>query len=278
MKRLNKILLNIALSLLSFSFSYSTFAALPPAPTNTPIAAQNGITPSSPSYKIEEVLKVGSDAEVIINVQLRLIDLNYFAFKPTGTFGSMTRAAVVDFQEKNGLIADGSIGQETLDELFSNSSAKNPNKKVSAKRNSILSSVTIPIGPTSKAPPILFGNATEWTNVKDIFVVDNTAKIIDLNTSKTFHLKRVGGENHAIVMPATQNDKNIFLEVFGGQYNWSKRPVLVEISNTNVAASLSGDMRDDKTSLYFTGSTSDIANIIDVEHRRTILRATGLDW
>ena len=62
----------------------------------------------------------GSDVE---NVQKQLKKLGYMS-SVTGYFGEGTEAAVTAFQKRNGLSADGKIGSQTMNKLFSDSAKK----------------------------------------------------------------------------------------------------------------------------------------------------------
>lgn len=211
--------------------------------------------------------------QTVFVIQKRLQDLHFFAFKNTGTYGSMTRNAIITFQEINGLPGDGVVGEETFDLLFSNDASRNP------------IAATIPIGPTSSGEPDEFGNATPWEDVDDLLQLNTTFRLTDLNTGETFNIIRTGGVNHAKVAPATSSDHEKFQQIFGGEYNWSKRPVMVQIGGQQIAASLqgmpnglngvSGNGMDGSCNLYFRNSLSDVSNLPDTEHRRVILRAAG---
>ena len=59
------------------------------------------------------VLAVGSSGEDVRKVQQKLIQWGYLSGSADGNFGEKTRAAVVSFQRKNGLTADGRVGAKT---------------------------------------------------------------------------------------------------------------------------------------------------------------------
>jgi peptidoglycan hydrolase-like protein with peptidoglycan-binding domain len=63
-----------------------------------------------------ELLKVGSRGERVRELQALLQQLGYDVTLD-GSFGEKTRLAVVDFQTKKGLPADGQVGNETFDLL-----------------------------------------------------------------------------------------------------------------------------------------------------------------
>ena len=97
---------------------------------------------------------------------------------------------------------------------------------------------------------------------------------------------RTGGKHHAEMEPATAEDAAAFLTAFGGTPNWSKRPVLVLISAEQYAASLcgmphgkdtiTGDDVKGTCCLYFENSKSEVADLVDEEHRVTVLKAAGI--
>lgn len=68
-------------------------------------------------------LLIGDSGSEVEKAQQRLIELNYLKGS-TGYFGSDTERAVIRFQEKNNLKADGKIGPATLKTLYSNDAAK----------------------------------------------------------------------------------------------------------------------------------------------------------
>lgn len=58
--------------------------------------------------------KQGSSGDTVKTIQTKLKNWGYYSGSVDGIFGSATTAAVKKFQEKNGLTADGVVGQKTL--------------------------------------------------------------------------------------------------------------------------------------------------------------------
>ena len=58
--------------------------------------------------------KRGSTGSVVSEIQQKLKDWGYYSADVDGIYGSRTEAAVLLFQEKNGLAVDGKAGAETL--------------------------------------------------------------------------------------------------------------------------------------------------------------------
>ena len=68
------------------------------------------------------VLKSGSKGNEVKEVQRRLKLWGYYKGSVDGVFGEATRSAVIAFQKKNGLTADGVVGKATYKALGMNSS------------------------------------------------------------------------------------------------------------------------------------------------------------
>lgn len=68
------------------------------------------------------VLKSGARGDEVKEVQRRLKQWGYYNGAVDGVFGAGTKAAVIKFQKKNGLTADGVVGKATYKALGMNSS------------------------------------------------------------------------------------------------------------------------------------------------------------
>ena len=92
---------------------------LPPVPdTVREKAATDMVTP-------EPALHNGSQGEKVWKLQERLQALGYYMDAVDGQFGQGTRDAVIAFQQKNGLDADGYAGEETQRVLYSEDAIPN---------------------------------------------------------------------------------------------------------------------------------------------------------
>lgn len=93
----------------------STDDGAPPATPSdsTEQPSANGQAPAYPGT----VLREGSKGPGVQTMQQRLSDLGY-AVAVDGNFGPGTRGAIVDFQGKNGLTADGFVGPDTWTALW----------------------------------------------------------------------------------------------------------------------------------------------------------------
>jgi peptidoglycan hydrolase-like protein with peptidoglycan-binding domain len=92
---------------------------LPPVPdTVRSQGAAEMVTP-------EPALHNGSQGEKVWQLQERLKELGYYTGEVDGQFGPGTKEAVIAFQKKNGLDADGLAGEETQKVLYSENAIPN---------------------------------------------------------------------------------------------------------------------------------------------------------
>ena len=80
---------------------------------------------SSVAASIGETLERGSEGEAVRTLQRRLKDLGYLTGTVDGSFGIATEAAVIAFQQRNGLTPDGKAGNATLNRLYDSDAVKN---------------------------------------------------------------------------------------------------------------------------------------------------------
>ena len=95
----------------------------PTAPSTSPSTTPPSTTPSTPgasTFTLPEGTKLqlgDGDPAVIEELQQALSSAGYDPGAADGTFGRRTEAAVVAFQEANGLSVDGRVGPETATAL-----------------------------------------------------------------------------------------------------------------------------------------------------------------
>lgn len=95
-------------------------------------------TPAQPS----PVLRRGDRGDAVSQLQRRLLELDYYSGEVTGVFGSQTEAAVIRFQEANGLRGDGLVGTATQAALRRGGPATTTTSNASAGNRSTPSSST----------------------------------------------------------------------------------------------------------------------------------------
>lgn len=265
-----KILFSLMILLI---FSLPTLALA--EPTTSPDASSSPSSSASVEPTAFTVLKMESTGVNVTMLQLRLRDLGYFCYRPTGSYKSLTRDGVIKFQQQNKLDVDGTVGENTFNKLFS---------KI-LKRSPLADTIKVVSGPAENNKQKTYGLATDWQTVSSAFPVGATATVTDFNSGTTFSMKRTGGENHAEVETVANADYTNFLKAFGGAATWEKRAVVVTVGGVNYAASLFGWPHDEdsvasngmegRTCLYFSGSTSEVLGLPDTEHNEFIKKATA---
>ncbi len=106
----------LAIAALSLALCATAAVAIPVAVTSG-ADAQTAVSVAEAA-----VLRQGSTGSEVKEVQRRLKQWGYYSGAVDGIFGSGTRQAVIAFQKKNGLTADGVVGKATYAALGMNDS------------------------------------------------------------------------------------------------------------------------------------------------------------
>lgn len=258
----------------------------------------------------------GSRGDRVRYAQNRLHTLGYLRCKPTGYYGSLTVEAVKVFQLENGLEPDGIIGVKTESALSKMSVYRNQTlehtveqgetlemiaEKYHTSRELIMARNNLPanqvtIGQKLQIPRST-GNvasrggiggvrAIPWSIVDQLWRQGETARIIDPQTGETFMTQRLGGYFHADVEPLTEEHANTFRKINGGNWSWKRRPVVVQIRNIYIAASMNGMPHGAKSipnnnfpghfCIHFLGSRIHGTGRVDPDHQETVIQSATL--
>lgn len=196
---------------------------------NKLIAAKT--TTTSRSSSSSGALKEGMSGSKVTQLQSDLKKLGYLSVSPTGYYGSLTTAAVKKLQKKYGLEQDGVAGNATLTKI---------NKllgKTGTSTSSTASTGTASRGSSSKTGSYLvswFGGAENILKKGDI------AEVYDIRTGRTFKIKRTYGHNHADCETLTAADTKVMKSIYGGDWSWDRRPIIVTVNGRKLAASMAG--------------------------------------
>lgn len=125
----------------------------------------------------------------------------------------------------------------------------------------------------------------DWFNVVNNFFTKYTlvAQVIDVDTKKSYYVKRVGGYNHADVQPIDSSNTAIMKSIYGGVWSWTRRAVWIEINGTYVAASIngmphgfsliSGNNMNGHTCIHFLNSKTHGTKRVDEAHQAAVAKA-----
>lgn len=184
------------------------------------------------AYSENTVLVKGMRTEDVLTLQKDLMNFGYFKYSPTGYFGNITFSAVLNFQKYYSLKADGIADNQTLGKIES------------IKSNSI---AEISRGRIEREDKVLL--LSWFEKVNGIFKIRDKAVITDLETGMAFQVIRTYGRNHADVETATSGDTAILKQIAGGEWNWTRRAIIVDVNGYRLAASMTAKPhagRDDK--------------------------------
>jgi len=131
------------------------------------------------------------------------------------------------------------------------------------------------------------GQLLAWPAVAAAFPVGSRASVTDWATGRTFTVVRWGGRLHADVEPAKAADAVTLRAIYGGNWSWARRPIVVTLPDGIRAAasmngmahgggSISGNAFPGHFCLHFLGSEVHRSGRIDEAHLFAILTAAGL--
>ena len=86
-------------------------------PTTTTTAPPETTTTLPPDPGADGTLELNDSGDSVTALQQRLVDLGYWMGEPDGTYGQLTRQAVMAFQKVEGLSRDGVAGPATQERL-----------------------------------------------------------------------------------------------------------------------------------------------------------------
>lgn len=185
-------------------------AQLPTAPPLTATAPPGSQLPTlvfdeenNPGYPM--VMKPGDMGNSVIDLQKTLAEFGY-AVAADGQFGYDTHAAVMRLQLVMGIDADGLVGMQT--------------RRL--------------IGKTQSGVELL----DWWKGGNVAFARLTEASLVDVRTGRRFRISRYGGDNHCDVEPLSTEDARTMKEIIGGEWNWERRPVWLEVNGRVIAASI----------------------------------------
>lgn len=165
----------------------------------------------------QQVLKDGMSGQDVAALQNDLTKLGHYHYSVTGYFGPKTKTAVEDFQKTNGLTVDGIVGRNTLSII----------KNVLKESSSLASTNS-------------FYKKAWFEGGNKVFGIGKVATVYDIDTGRTFKVKRTFGVNHADCETLTKEDTRIMKEIYGGKWSWTRRAIILTVDGVKIPASMAG--------------------------------------
>ncbi len=141
--------------------------------------------------------------------------------------------------------------------------------------------------PVKSTPGAKYGEFLDWwTEAQYVAPIGKVFTVRDFYTGKQWTMKRTIGANHADCEPLTQYDATVMKNVWGGNYSWKTRPILVIVDGRKIAASASSMPHDIQyiknngvtghMDIHFANSTRHKDGKINYDHQYNIKVAAGL--
>ena len=184
----------------------------------------------------QAAVKHGETSAEVRYIQTALKRLGHFNYPEiTGYYGDVTARAVKAFQQASSVAATGVADDATIALI---------KKAVPEEELAALEKM----------------GAIDWfKTVQYVFPRECDAEVLDVDTGKTFNVRRTFGHNHADIEPLTKEDAAIIKEIWGGTWNWTRRAVVVRVGEYVMAGSMTAFPhagRDDKPSLAVVSNLS----------------------
>ncbi len=268
---------------------------------------------NEPEYRQKPVLKRGDQGSSVNELQEILTRKSFLSdeHNTSGVFDLQTLLAVKLLQETHGLEVDGIVGPQTWSVLLSNegepeiytvqsgdtlwglSRKWNTTTSRIRKLNNLGNPEMIKENQQLKIP----GTARlepesiiplSWSQVDNRFPEDKTVIITDVETGLHLRVNRLYGTYHADVEPLTREDTSTLRKIYGGEWSWDRRAVVVHLENKKIAGSINGYPHGGETKhnnnfnghicLHFNGSRLHTSEKMGPEHQQQIKKAENLTW
>jgi len=257
------------------------------------------------------VLRKGDSGEEVRELQSLLQSRGFYHSSIDGQFGYQTHLAVKQLQNLAGLEVDGIVGSQTWRELLTDadndggmyytiqpgdslwvlaSRFDTTISRIKAANN--LTGDRIVAGQRIKIPGAGGTGAevrnTHWHQVDPMMPPDTIFIITDVETGLSFRARRLYGTNHADVEPLSSRDTAIKRQIYGGEWSWERRSVVVHLNGMLIAGSINGmphggqDIYNNNYPghfcLHFYGSTLHNNGTEDSEHQNMVRHAVDVGW
>ena len=220
----------------------------------------DGITSIS-QIAVPATSQPGNSGKNVVALQQALKIKGYFKAPIDGKYGDATKEAVLAFQKAKGLYQDGIAGNNTIKALF-------------GKNASNYTFTTERLDWFGGGSSIFSGNCVY--TIKDVY------------TGKTFKAQRRFGSNHLDSEPLTAEDTATLKSIYGGEWSWGRRPILVKYNGHVYAASMNGmphgtctitnNNFDGHFCIHFYNSKTHETKRVDEAHQHCVSVAMNNTW
>ncbi|MEG1892004.1 MAG: peptidoglycan-binding protein [Clostridia bacterium] len=221
--------------------------------------AQIGSAPSA--------TKEGDSGTNVVKLQQALECLGYYSGTIDGKYGAGTVSAVKRLQKKRNMNEDGIAGAATIRVLFGENASSDSSSSSKKYKTEVL----------------------DWfaDNVSSVIPKNAKFTVKDVKTGKTFQAVRWSGINHLDAEPRTSEDTATLKSIYGGDWSWNRRPILILYNGHVYAASMNGMPHGTTTisngfeghfCIHFKNSMTHGTKKIDSDHQSAVTAASRAAW
>lgn len=238
--------------------------------------------------RLDVFLKEGKSGAQVNLLIMRLGELGYLEGTPAGYDKSVVEA-VKWFQNTHQLIVDGEAGPATLTVLYSaeaisadQSMQDNATSGIPEKVEG--EEIKVSIGEVRNIDWFSQEGAAYYDRRSGLLGDGDTAIITDVDTGRSFRIRRSGGYNHADAEPLTARDTWVLYEIYGKEWSWKRHAVYVTLENgVTLAASINGmphgggSIADNNFEghicIHFLNSRTHGSDKVDPDHQAAVAKA-----
>lgn len=134
-----------------------------------------------------------------------------------------------------------------------------------------------------------FGDPLPWREVNRLWPWDSVAVLEDLETGRRLRVARYGGYQHADAEPLTPADTAVLRALYGGQWSWRRRAMVLVVGQRRIAVSINGmphggqviggNRFDGHFCIHTRQATTHASDQEDPGHQLMVLKSSGrLVW
>lgn len=250
-----------------------------PEPGSTASGSTSSSSSSSSKYPtVSSISEIGSapgtsregdSGSNVVKLQQALECLGYYDGAIDGVYGEGTVSAVKQFQKKRNMKDDGIAGTSTIRVLFGSVGES---------------------GSSSGSSKTYETEVLDWFEDEVTKVIPKNARftIKDVKTGKTFEVVRWSGYNHIDAEPRTAEDTATMKSIYGGEWSWSRRAILILYNGHVYAASMNGmphgtttissNNFDGHFCIHFKNSRTHESDKVDPDHQAAVTTASKATW
>ena len=201
-------------------------------------------------------IRNGNRGARVRTLQTALITLNYLNGSADGSFGRKTKAAVIAFQKKNNLTADGAAGVKTLSALekaYEKGEKASAQSAVTAESADVTASASKQADTDSgsvndriSAPGTGSIRLLSWyDDVKPSIGNGQKLLVYEPSSGLSWTLKVLARGRHCDAEPLTAQDTRTMIKAFGGVNTWNQKGVYVKLPDGRWSVASTHDMPHD---------------------------------